>query len=260
MVMNMENYDIVIAGGSFAGLSVARFSKGKKLILERGASFKQRSTCGVPLFLTEKLGCKGSVLRKFDKIFFRVDSSEFEVKLKYQYCTIDYYKFCSIMASKAKNTEISYSEPALSVDGNTIVTSKRDVESEVIVDCTGWNAALASSIDKGYGLQKWVSAIDTETEYDEDALHFYYYTKEKKAAWIFPVDKGLSRMGIITEGSNLYSFLLNAQKKFLSDAQFCKRVVGTLKKTRLLGLSQDIYVMDKHQNLLQWSDRLSSRV
>lgn len=203
------SYDVIIAGAGFAGLSVAYHTKlGNKLVLEKEKSFKQRSTCGTPVHVLKEIGCKQAILKSFDRIIFHSNSKECKLKLFYPYCTFDFYKFCNLMTKQLKNTKIIFGTKVRGLRENEVVGDKKTWKTKYIVDCSGHDAVIASSLVKNYfDRSRFAMGIETETNYSDDAIHFYYYPDDKTVGWIFPVSDCISRIGVAS-----YTGMITIQK------------------------------------------------
>jgi flavin-dependent dehydrogenase len=189
-------YDVIIAGASFAGLSVASQLEGDILLIDRkeiGAG--QTSACATFYKTLEKLGCENSVIQTFNKIVLHLKKREIKIKLAKTMCTFDYKIFCETFLPKGAKI---IKTAVRGIRENSVVTDSSEFQSDYIADCTGWRAVLASSLREGFvDREKQAFGIETVVDYEDDALHFFLDPKiiEKGAAWIFPVDKK-SRIGV----------------------------------------------------------------
>ena len=186
----MKKYDVIIAGASFAGLAAAReIRNGKVLLIDRkkiGAN--QTSACGTTLNIMKRVKCEKSILQTFRKIALHTKDRVIDFSLPEKYCTIDYKKFCNLL-NKQNNAEFLIAN-IRKTDGKKVFTGKGNFEAGIIVDCTGWNAVLASSLKKDYVNKKMLSfGIETEIPYKKDnRLRFFFNPEiiENGAAWLFP--------------------------------------------------------------------------
>lgn len=91
-------HDVVIVGGSFGGLAVARELKGKVLLIDKDEiGTHQTSACATLVGSLQKLGCEDSILQTFDPIFINVLGKDIAFKFGYSFSTFDYQKFCQAM-------------------------------------------------------------------------------------------------------------------------------------------------------------------
>ena len=194
----MRKYDVIIAGASFAGLAVASKIVGKVLLIDRkkiGTS--ATSACGTAVQIMKKVNCEKSILQKFDKFAIHLKGKEIEIPISEKYCTIDYSKFCKLL-NKQNNAEFLIAN-VKKTDGKVVYTNKGNFKADIIVDCTGWSAVLASSLKKDYVNKKMLSfGIETEIPYKRDnKLRFFLDESIIKdgAGWLFPAGKK-SRFGV----------------------------------------------------------------
>jgi len=207
----MEKYDVIIAGASFAGLAVASKLNGKILLIDReNIGSHQRSACGTTVKMVKDVGCSPSIIQTFDTVALHTKNREIDIPLPEQYCTINYRKFCELLAKQNKAKFLMANVKG--VKNKTIVTDKGSFKSDIIVDCTGWQAVLASSLKKSYVNRKMISfGLETEIPYKDDKLRFFI-AGDNCYAWIFPCKK-TARFGICTYSSD--TKILPNLKKFV---------------------------------------------
>ncbi len=186
----MKKYDVIIAGASFAGLSVASRLKGRKVLLidRKKVGTGVTSACGTSVEMMKRVNCEKSILQTFDKFAIHVKDKEIEIPIAEKYCTIDYLRFCKLL-NKQNNAELLIAN-VKKTNGKVVYTDKGNFEADIIVDCTGWNAVLASSLKKGYVKKNMLSfGIETEIPYKKDnKLRFFINPEIIKngAGWLFP--------------------------------------------------------------------------
>ena len=80
----MGNYDLIIAGASFAGLSVAHYFRGKTLIIDRKEpGTVKTSACGTLYYIIEKLELEDSILQVHPVLYLHNSRYVFEFKINY---------------------------------------------------------------------------------------------------------------------------------------------------------------------------------
>lgn len=216
--MSVQKFDVIITGASFAGLAVASQLEGERaLILDhKEIGEHQTSACGTPLYTVEGLGLRESVLQIHHEIYLHTtDSKTFKYKLAYPFCTIDYKKFCQGFLAKAKKLEIKRAN-ILSFEGETIKTDQGDFSAHFLIDASGWSAVLGKHLDSKLVAKNNLSfGLETEIEYKEEGLHFWYEPKLLKNGylWLFPAGNK-SRFGLVTYDGNTQ--LRDILEKFLS--------------------------------------------
>ncbi len=194
----IKKYDVIIAGASFAGLAVAsKIKKGNILLIDRHeiGSF-QSSACGTSVKMVKDVGCEESILKTFDALTVHTKNTVTDISIPLQFCTIDYKKFCKKLA--AQNNADFLKATIRGIKDSAVVTSGGDFNADIIVDCTGWDAVLAASVEKGYVDREMLSfGIETEVPYEDNKLRFFVDPDIIKngAAWIFPCN-GTARFGV----------------------------------------------------------------
>ncbi len=213
----MENYDVIIAGASFAGLAVASQLQGKILLIDRfDIGTYQISACGTPYDVVKEIGCEDSVLQICDTFSFHVNGREVDCRLEKPYCTIDFARFCHQLNLQNKAEFLKASVLNVKKNRSFIVhTSKGEFHSDILVDATGYHAAMAEKLRPGYVHKDMMSfGIETEIPYQCDKFHFFYEPNFMKdgISWIFPCGE-FSRFGVASYtgetklGEKLDSFL-----------------------------------------------------
>lgn len=195
-------YDVIIAGGSFGGLAVARELEGRILLIDKAEiGVNQTSACVTLVDTLQKLGCEDSILQTFDPIFINVLGKDIAFEFGYSFCTFDYQKFCQIML-KSIEAEIINAK-VKGVKGNSVITDKGEFEGRILVDATGWRAVLANSLRVKNNRNDFASkrrlsfGFETVIEHSDDKLKFYWNPNalRKGVTWVFPVGEE-TRFGI----------------------------------------------------------------
>ena len=198
----MYDHDAIIAGASFAGLILADNLDGDILLIDRKEiGSKQTSACATFTSVLDGLGCRNSILQEFDELVMHIPE-ERKVQLVEPLSTFDYEIFCKTIAQRIK-AKILIS-PVEGVSGQTVITGSGNFNSQCIIDCTGWRAALASSLNRDYvDRNKLAFGIESEVDYQDDRLHLFVDPKiiRQGAAWIFPIGDR-SRIGITSYAGN----------------------------------------------------------
>ena len=196
----MKEYDVIIVGASFAGLSVASQLKKNVLLIDKSAiGTFQISACAAPYDILEQIGCVDSVLQICDVFSFHVNKKRIDLHFKRPYCPFDFARFCKQLYSKS-NAEFLRAQ-ALKVEKKdlfTIYTSKGNFSSKILVDATGWRASIAEQLKPGYVQKDMLSfGIETEVPYKCKNFHFFYEPSFLKdgISWIFPCGE-FSRFGV----------------------------------------------------------------
>jgi flavin-dependent dehydrogenase len=193
-------YDAIISGGSFAGLAAAVQLHGKRVLLvephEIGAV--QTSACGTLLAILEITGTMDSLLQVHDRILVQLGGRTFDYPMPYSFCTFDYRVFCNGLLAQSDAEVLRAS--VLGHDRHKVSTTRGVIEAGILIDATGWRAALATNLrrqrakphnGRSFGLKTTIPAA-------EDGLHFYYQPRHLRpfnVGWLFPIG-GSSRAGL----------------------------------------------------------------
>lgn len=209
-------YDVIIAGGSYGGLAAAIQLRGKRVLMvepnEIGAV--QTSACGTLLSVLEATGTTDSLLQVHEVIVIHFPGRAYEFPLSYPFCTFEHRTLCSRLFAQADVELVRGS--VLGHRGNIVSTTQGEFEAEILIDASGWRAALATNAQqqaephdgKCFGLE-------TVVPVEKEGLHFYY-DKGKwgsfNIGWLFPIGPS-SRAGF---GSYRGNTRLNARLKDFS--------------------------------------------
>lgn len=212
-------YDVIIAGASFAGLAVASRLQAKVLLLDRyDIGTHPISACGTLVKTMEKIKCEDSILQRFDTMALHTADKAIDIPLKDLFCTIDYKKFCELLFSQCS---VDFVKTTVNgVEGNIVHTGGGDFEADILVDATGWQAALATSLRKEYVNGSMLSCgIETEISHADNKLRFFIDSSLYKngVAWLFPAGNK-TRFGVASYGKDnalhekLHEFVENKYK------------------------------------------------
>ncbi len=196
------SYDVIIAGASFAGLSMATRIRGKVLLIDRkSVGALPTSACATFYHVLKAMGCENSLLKVFHKVNWQTSYNSYIYKTFEPFCTFDYKGFCQNLFDRFEG---EFLKAHIKGYKNGAVTTDRGTYSaRVIIDCTGWRATLASSVKSDYVKgENLCFGLETVVPYEDDKLHFILdpHVIEQGYAWVFPIDKG-ARVGLgsITE-------------------------------------------------------------
>jgi len=203
------DYDVIIAGGSFAGLAAAAQLRGKRVLLvePHAIGAVQTSACGTLLAVLEATGTMDSLLQVHNRFVLHLRHRTLEFPVPYPFCTFDYRTFCSRLLVQS-DAEILHAS-GLGHRGHEVFTTRGSFDAEILIDATGWRAALATNSrqqaehhsGKSFGLETTIPVA-------EDGLHFYYEPRSLRpltVVWLFP-SGARSRLGF---GSYLGQTQLN---------------------------------------------------
>src|SRR3990172_3172869 len=238
-------YDVLIAGGSFAGLAAAVQLRGRRVLVvePREIGAVQTSACGTPLAGLQATGTVDSLLQIHNSLVLHFGDATIEYPLPYAFCTFDYRKFCQLLLAQADAEVVRAS--VLRHDGHVVTTTQGEFEARVLVDATGWRAALATNSQRRAQQPAGRSfGVETSLPMRADGLHFYYepsLTGSRAVGWMFPAG-ATSRIGV---GSYLGRSQLSRPLSRLLEARFSSapngRHGGYFPCRRLPAVSDDVF-------------------
>src|SRR5215217_4552181 len=137
-------FDVLICGASFAGLTVARELRAtgaRVLVLDRyEIGERQTSACAAPTEWLRNLGLEESILQTFDSLLVHTPGASARWPIGWSFSTFDYRLLCELLwAQSAAEFETA------KVDGRTgtrIHTDRGDVSAPLLVDALGWRRVL----------------------------------------------------------------------------------------------------------------------
>jgi flavin-dependent dehydrogenase len=161
-------YDVVVCGGSFAGLAVARELAGsgaRTLLLDRyEIGERQTSACAAPTAWLEALGVGESMRQTFDTLVVHTPHATARFRLPWTFSTFDYRELCGLLfaqcdaefetATVSGRAASSASLPGVPGSGAgrpaerqliAIETDRGIVSAPLVVDALGWRRVLSGA-------------------------------------------------------------------------------------------------------------------
>ncbi len=191
-------YDVIIAGGSFAGLAVASQIRARTLLIEpHGIGEHQTSACGTLLGVPQRLGLMNSVFQVHRELVIHTRKYTAVVDVSESpFCTFDYKSFCQGMAAFHRGEIVR--ARVLHLSGRRVITDSGVFSGEILVDASGWRTVLERrGINRR---QKGMSfGIETVAPRRGDKLCFWFDPPGFPGGigWFFPIGGG-SRIGVGT--------------------------------------------------------------
>jgi flavin-dependent dehydrogenase len=202
-------YDAVIVGASFAGLAAARrLGENVAIVDRKPIGSGQTSSCGAPLATIELLGAAESILQLHDTIVIHTQRAERPLPFREPFCTFDYRALCEIVARQVPGRLLRANVNGL--EGQQVSTTDGLITGRVLVDASGWRAALGSLLQPhftdGFAL---FCGVETEVPMREQGLHFWIEPSgwRQILGWVFPCGE-FCRVGV---GSYVGSHPLGAR-------------------------------------------------
>jgi flavin-dependent dehydrogenase len=138
------DWDVLVCGGSFAGLAVARELAGsgaRTLIVDRyELGERQTSACAAPTEWLHAMKVEASIKQIFGDLVIHTPHGTARMHLPWTFSTFDYPLLCELLFEQCD----ARFETA-KVDGRTgttVHTDRGDLAAPLVVDCLGWRRVL----------------------------------------------------------------------------------------------------------------------
>jgi flavin-dependent dehydrogenase len=193
------DWDVLVCGGSFAGLAVARELAGsgaRVLMIDRyELGERQTSACAAPTAWLENLGLQAAVRQTFGALVIHTPTRTFRWALPWTFSTFDYPRLCALLFEQCD----ARFETA-KVDGrtgHTVHTDRGDLTAPLIVDALGWRRVLSTAqpiqppearLSRGLEVHPPAGAADLELWLDPKYVRAGY-------SWSFPAGDEI-RVGV----------------------------------------------------------------
>jgi flavin-dependent dehydrogenase len=140
------DFDVVICGASFAGLTVARELRAtgaRVLVLDRyEIGERQTSACAAPTAWLRNLGLEASIRQTFGSLVVHTPGTDVRWPIGWTFSTFDYRRLCALLWEQCgPGAEFETAK----VDGRTgdvIYTDRGDLRAPLLVDALGWRRVL----------------------------------------------------------------------------------------------------------------------
>ena len=140
------DFDVVVCGASFAGLTVARELAGadvRVLVVDRyEIGERQTSACAAPTAWLDALGLTDSLRQTFGELVVHTPHGTTTMRLPWTFSTFDYRELCRLLWEQS-----DAAFDTAKVDGRTgrtVHTDRGDVTASLVVDALGWRRVLAA--------------------------------------------------------------------------------------------------------------------
>ena len=164
------DYDVIVCGASFAGLTVARQLTGsgaRVLLLDRyDVGERQTSACGIPTAWLNAMGLEASARQEFGSLVVHTPHGTSRYELPWTFSTFDYRELCQILfegcdadfetakvegraTSSGMNGDVRPGKrPVVGTPGRmpvSVATDRGEVSAPLVVDALGWRRVLAAA-------------------------------------------------------------------------------------------------------------------
>jgi menaquinone-9 beta-reductase len=142
------DYDVLVCGASFAGLTVARELAGggaRTLVIDRyEIGERQTSACAAPTEWLEAMGVAASIRQTFDTLVVHTPHTTVDFRLPWTFSTFDYRELCALLWAQAGDAEFETAKVE-GREGSTVHTDRGDLTAPLIVDALGWKRVLTGN-------------------------------------------------------------------------------------------------------------------
>jgi flavin-dependent dehydrogenase len=191
------DYDVLVCGASFAGLTVARELAGsgaRVLVLDRyEIGERQTSACGIPTEWLRAMGLMGAHRQTFGRLVVHTPFGTSVLELPWTFSTFDYPALCELLWGQS-DAEFETAK----VNGRTgdvVHTDRGDLSAPLIVDALGWRRVLGSGyqppdapLSRGLEVHPWGAGDEMELWIDRKYVPAGY-------GWSFPAEDEV-RVGV----------------------------------------------------------------
>jgi menaquinone-9 beta-reductase len=142
--------DVLVCGGSFAGLAVTRELQGsgmRVLMLDRyELGERQTSACAMPTLWLEAMDLMGSLRQTFDELVVHTRSRTSRWQLPWSFSTFDYRELCALLYDQADAAETEFETATVTGrDGLTVHTDRGSLTAPLVIDALGWRRVLSNA-------------------------------------------------------------------------------------------------------------------
>ena len=181
-------YDVLVCGASFAGLTVARELTGsgaRVLVVDRyEIGERQTSACGIPTEWLGAMGLMGSHRQSFGRLVIHTPFGTSVLDLPWTFSTFDYPTLCRLLWEQS---DADFETAKVNGrTGDAVHTDRGDLSAPLIVDALGWRRVLGSGyqppdapLSRGLEVHPWGSGDEMEIWIDRKYVPAGY-------GWSFP--------------------------------------------------------------------------
>ena len=146
-------HDVLICGGSFAGLAIARELAGSGadvMIVDRyEIGERQTSACGIPTDWLRQLDLMDCERQRFETLVMHTPHGDARYRLPWTFSTFDYRELCQLLWRDCDATFETAkvngrAAPAAAGEAISIDTDRGVISAPLVVDALGWRRMLAN--------------------------------------------------------------------------------------------------------------------
>ena len=243
--MERTDYDLIIAGASYAGLTMARHLNdvgGRVLLVDEHAIGAVRhSACAVPSRTLEAVGAMAGAVQETHLGVIHTAAGATRYRSPAPWTVFDHRGVCEALRAQAPDVPLLHAR-VTGFDGHTLTTDQGAFTARHFADGTGWRAVLANALQPGFTARGQLTVgMEVTVPRPTDALEFFVNRDIVRwgYGWVFPYGAE-SRVGLgAFDNAKGLPDLLRA---FL----------------RRLGLPDDLRTMERAGGMLPWQQRAST--
>lgn len=243
--MERTDYDLIIAGASYAGLTMARHlhgAGGRVLLMdEHAVGAVRHSACAIPTHALAAVGAMAGVVQETHLGVIHTAAGATRYRSPAPWVVFDHRRVCEALRAQAPGVPLLRAR-VTGFDGRTLITDKGAFTARHFVDATGWRAVLANALAPGFTARGQLTVgMEVTVPRPTDALEFFVNRDIVRwgYGWVFPYGAE-SRVGLgAFDGAKGLPDLLRA---FL----------------RRLGMPDDLRTMERAGGMLPWQQRPST--
>lgn len=194
------DWDAIVVGASFGGLAAAMelAGLGRVLLVDRAPVGEgETSACGTLLRVLERLEATEALEQVHEEIGIHLPGRKtYRFRPRYPFATFDYATLCRLLFARTDATFLLAS--VLGMEDGRVATTEGALEAPVVIDASGWGAALGSSQRPDLVPTKARSlGVELRLPVRDEGLHFWVLPEEIGCGvtWLFPAGEH-SRVGI----------------------------------------------------------------
>ena len=198
------DWDVLVCGASFAGLTVARElarTDARVLIVDRyEIGERATSACAAPTEWLERLGLADAIQQTFGELVVHVPGRTLRWPLPFEFSTFDYRRICTLLRAGSEGaarfeTATIKGPPARS--GFVVHTDRGDLRAPLIVDALGWRRVLGAGANVQPPNARLSRGLEVHPHVGGEHLELWIDPKyvRRGYSWSFPAD-GELRVGV----------------------------------------------------------------
>ena len=195
-----SEWDAIVVGASFGGLAAAMelAGAGRVLLIDRQPIGEgETSACGTLLRVLERLDALDALEQSHEEIVLHLAGDKiYRFRPAYPFATFDYRTLCEILRARTDAAFLQASVTGLA-DG-AVTTSAGSFRAPIVIDASGWRAALGSARARDLGTASARSlGVELRLPVRDEGLHLWVLPPQIGCGvtWLFPAGEE-SRVGI----------------------------------------------------------------